>query len=176
VSAPERAAIRVLKRLRISEPPVDVSEVARNLGIRVELVDLGDDCSGMLVRGKDGAVIGVNYGHHPNRQRFTIAHEIGHFELHEGGTYVDRGTTFRLRSTEMNSGSAVEEREANQFAAALLMPSAWVRHELRGEALELGDDEALRELCSRFGVSTQAMLYRLVNLRVFEDSAGSPST
>jgi Zn-dependent peptidase ImmA (M78 family) len=149
---------------------VDVTEVVRRLGIRLELADLGEDCSGMLVRGAGGSVIGVHYAHHPNRQRFTIAHEIGHFELHEGGTYVDRGTTLRLRSNRKNSGSLLEEREANQFAAALLMPATWVRRSLADHDLDLGDDESMRSLCEQFGVSTQAMVYRLTNLGIFEDT------
>lgn len=173
MSKPERAATAMLKKLGITEPPVDVSEVARQLGIRIEMADLGEDCSGMLVRGEGGAVIGVHYSHHPNRQRFTIAHELGHFDLHDGGTYVDRGTTLRLRSTAQNSGSVAEEREANQFAAALLMPAAWIRRELQNHNLDLGDDEALRAVCERFGVSAQAMIYRLTNLRVFDDIAAS---
>lgn len=171
MSTPEREASALLKRLGINEPPIDVAVVAKLLGISLQLADLGDDCSGMLVRAEGGAVIGVHYAHPPNRQRFTIAHEIGHFALHDGGTYVDRGTTLRLRSSANNSGSVVEEREANQFAAALLMPAPWLKRELKMHAVDLGDDESLRALCERFGVSSQAMMYRLMNLRLLDDSS-----
>jgi Zn-dependent peptidase ImmA (M78 family) len=171
VSTPERAALALLKQLAIDEPSVDVANVAKNLGISLQFADLGNDCSGMLVRGESGTVIGVHYAHPPNRQRFTIAHEIGHFQLHEGGTYVDRGTTLRLRSSAQNSGSVVEEREANQFAAALLMPATWLRRELQMHAVDLGDDESMRALCDRFGVSSQAMMYRLMNLGLLDDAA-----
>ncbi len=174
MSSPERAAFALLSRLGIDEPPVDVANVTKLLGISLQLADLGDDCSGMLVRAEGGAVIGVHYAHPPNRQRFTIAHELGHFELHEGGTYVDRSTTLRLRSSANNSGSVVEEREANQFAAALLMPAPWLRRELKMHAVDLGDDESLRALCDKFGVSNQAMMYRLMNLGLLDD-ASSPS-
>ncbi len=170
MSKPERAASALLKRLGIVEPPVDVASVAKKLGISLQLADLGSDCSGMLVRANGGAVIGVHYAHPLNRQRFTIAHELGHFELHDGGTYVDRGTTLRLRSSAQNSGSVAEEREANQFAAALLMPATWLRRELELHAVDLGDDESLRALCERFGVSSQAMMYRLMNLRLLDDA------
>jgi len=174
---PERAAVNLLKELGIVEPPVDVFEIARKLGIKVEMAELGPDCSGMLVRGETGAVIGVHYAHHPNRQRFSVAHEIGHYRLHEGGTYVDRGTTtLRFRSSNSNSGSDVEEREANQFAAAVLMPASWVRRELEKYSFDLGDDQALRELCSSFQVSTQAMMYRLTNLRILEDESPAHRT
>ncbi|MBK8246841.1 MAG: ImmA/IrrE family metallo-endopeptidase [Gemmatimonadetes bacterium] len=174
MSEPERAASALLKKHGIVGPPVDVANVTKLLGISLQLADLGEDCSGMLVRAEGGAVIGVHFAHPPNRQRFTIAHELGHFVLHEGGTYVDRGTTLRLRSVASNSGSIVEEREANQFAAALLMPAAWLRREVKMHAIDLGDDESLRLLCERFGVSNQAMMYRLMNLRLLDD-ASSPS-
>ena len=169
MSNPERAATTLLKRLAIVEPPVDVAAVAKRLGITLQFADFGPDCSGMLVRGETDAVIGVHFSHAPNRQRFTIAHELGHFELHDGGTYVDRGTSLRLRSNAQQSGSAIEEREANQFAAALLMPAGWLRRELKQNPLDLGDDEALSDLCSRFQVSSQAMMYRLMNLGLLDD-------
>lgn len=167
----ERAAFSMLRDAGITEAPVDLMEVARELGIRIELADLGPDCSGMLVRGEEGAVIGVHYAHHPNRQRFTIAHELGHYRLHTGGTYVDRGTTLRMRSNVKNSGSPAEEREANQFAAALLMPAPWVEAEVESHVLDLGDDSELQALCTRFGVSSQAMMYRLTNLGVLDETS-----
>lgn len=167
----EKAALSMLRDTGVTEAPVDLYDVARKLGIRIEMADLGPDCSGMLVRGEEGAVIGVHYAHHPNRQRFTIAHELGHYRLHSGGTYVDRGTTLRMRSNHKNSGSLSEEREANQFAAALLMPAQWVRQEVQSHTIDLGDDTELQALCARFGVSSQAMMYRLTNLGVFDDGS-----
>jgi Zn-dependent peptidase ImmA (M78 family) len=129
--------------------------------VRIEPTDLGEDCSGVLVRTGDSAVIGVNVMHHPNRQRFTIAHELGHYMLHKPGTYVDRAF---YRNTESGSGTIKEEREANQFAAALLMPASWVEGEAQNHSLDLGDDTSLVALAEEFGVSSQAMSFRLTNL------------
>jgi Zn-dependent peptidase ImmA (M78 family) len=172
MNKPERAAQGLLKKTGVDAPSVDVIEIAKRLGVRVEMADLGSDCSGMLVRGAEGAVIGVHYAHPPNRQRFTIAHELGHFCLHDGGTYVDRGTSLRFRSNSKNSGSAIEEREANQFAAGLLMPADWIRDEMDRHPFDLGDDESLMNLCEHFGVSSQAMIYRLTNLGLLRDQNG----
>jgi len=171
---PETQAVTLLERLGIRSAPIDVWRVARRLGVRVERTDLGEDCSGVLVRRKSGAaVIGVNYAHHPNRQRFTVAHELGHLVLHKGGRYVDKGTTLRFRDRESGTGSQVEERQANQFAAALLMPATWVRREFAKHPFDFGDDEALTEMCRKFGVSSQAMVYRLVNLALLNESPAS---
>lgn len=52
---------------------------------------------------------------------------------------------------------------ANQFAAELLMPEQEVRTRL-GAGIEITDDSALRDLAKYFGVSSQAMFFRLTNL------------
>ena len=109
-------------------------------------------------------MIGVNWLHHPNRQRFTIAHEIGHFVLHRGGTYIDKGTYARFRDLESGSGTKREEREANQFAAELLMPRHLVETLLQSQHLDPGDDGSLNRLAEEFEVSALAMSFRLANL------------
>ena len=168
---PDTRAEGLIRRLQVGKAPVDVWRVARQLGVRIERADLGEDCSGVLVRKGSAAVIGVNYSHHPNRQRFTIAHELGHFVLHKGTRYVDKGTaTVQFRNAESSTGTQIEEREANQFAAALLMPAVWVRREFRKHPFDLGDDEALNAMCRRFGVSSQALSFRLVNLALLRES------
>ena len=63
----------------VATVPVPVEQVAEHLGIKIELADLGEDCSGVLVRNGSRAVIGINRAHHFNRRRFSIAHEIAHF-------------------------------------------------------------------------------------------------
>jgi Zn-dependent peptidase ImmA (M78 family) len=163
-----KAAI-LIKRAGLENPPVDVETIARQLGLAVEHAELDDQVSGVLLRTPDGALIGVNWAHHPNRQRFTVAHEIGHFVLHPSGTYIDKGLHAHFRDNESGSGTIRQEREANRFAAALLMPEAWLRRSLAEHPLDLGDDSSLARLSSDFGVSTLAMSYRLQNLRLFAD-------
>lgn len=165
----ERRALHLLKRLDLSRPPVDVDFIAKALGIRVERTDLGPDCSGVLVRRDGRAVIGVNWTDPPVRQRFTVAHELAHHELHTGQTYVDRGQYIvQFRDASSGSGTKTEEREANQFAAALLMPGPWVAEAFLRQPFDLTNDEALRSLAETFQVSTQAMSYRLGNLGLLE--------
>jgi Zn-dependent peptidase ImmA (M78 family) len=158
----ERRAVELLKELGLAAPPVDVDFVARARNLQVERVDFGADCAGVLVR-KDGrAAIGVNWTDPPVRQRFTVAHEIGHYELHNGETYVDSGSyVVQYRDASSGSGTKNEEREANQFAAALLMPATWVRRAYLDEPFDLAVDDSLRRLAEKFQVSTQAMSYRL---------------
>ena len=169
----EKRARQALRKAGIDGPPVDVRKVAASLGIRVERTDLGEDCSGVLVRDGDRAVIGVNRDHHRNRQRFTAAHEFGHFLLHEGDTYVDSGFRVNFRDLESGSGTKRQEVEANAFAAALLMPEAWVKAAFRERSFELdGDDDDLGTLAKQFGVSAQAMAIRLATLGLGAFQAG----
>ena len=60
------------------------------------------------------------------------------------------------------------ERQANQFAAALLMPKFLVEEELKSIHIDLGDEQGLKSLADRFAVSAQAMSLRLVNLGLIE--------
>lgn len=143
------------------ELPVNVRALAKGLGINVQLADFGDEVSGVLIRKDDTAMIGVNWLHHPNRQRFTIAHEIGHHQLHEGGTFVDKNTSLRFRTQVSGSGTDTEEQEANLFAAMLLMPEDMVRKTAKEHPFEVDDEDQLRSFADRFGVSSQAMLIRL---------------
>jgi Zn-dependent peptidase ImmA (M78 family) len=143
---------------------VDVNRLAQAYGIDIHKRKLGGEISGLLVI-KDGrASIGLESDQSSERMRFTIAHELGHYFLHRSlkSTFVDEvfarsGTSNRL------------EREANAFAAALLMPE-----ELINDAIKevVGSrpirDEEIAELAKRFKVSSVSMTYRLVNLKIIE--------
>lgn len=151
-------------------PPINVAELARRLGVLVQLKQAEEELSGFLLRDIDGhkALIGVNSEHHPNRQRFTIAHELGHLLLHEGEPiHVDRGLKINLRNEAASQGILLEEKEANLFAAELLMPSHFIRKDLQEKtALDLEQD--IQTLADSYQVSTQAMMYRLAYLKYLE--------
>ena len=163
---PENTAEGLLEQAGVHSAPVSVEKIADYLGLRIRLADLGQDCSGVLVRNGDRAVIGVNWGHHTNRRHFSIAHEIGHFLLHKGDTYVDKGYRVNFRDLESGSGTKQEEVDANMFAAALLMPANWVRKAFGDQPFDLTEDDGLEALARKFDVSTQAMTYRLVKLQL----------
>ena len=162
----ESEADQLLVAAGIHAPPVPVEQVANSLGIKIELANIGEDCSGVLVRHGNRAIIGVNKKHPRNRQRFSIAHEIGHFVLHEGDTYIDNGYRVQFRDLESGSGTKGEEMDANAFAAALLMPAEWVKDAFYQQPFDLTEDGVLRMLAQKFQVSTQAMSYRLMRLRL----------
>jgi Zn-dependent peptidase ImmA (M78 family) len=128
-------------------------------------MDLADDVSGILVRDGERKVVVVNAKHAPARQRFTIAHEIGHLVLHPGQeVHVDNAFRINLRDGRSATADDVEEVEANAFAAILLMPLEWVRSAMSSPSIDLTDDGEVCRLADEFQVSTQAMLIRLTTL------------
>lgn len=160
----------ILSAVGIDEAPVDLERIARHAGLDIIQSVPADDAeiSGCLIR-KDGkGVIGVNPTQHPNRRRFTIAHEIGHWELHKGeDVHVDRAQAFQVNFRDSNSSVALypEEIEANFFAAELLMPAEFLSRDFEGFIdLSAEDDSALRQLAEKYQVSVQALTYRLINL------------
>jgi len=160
---------RLLERARVDGPAVPVDRIARELGVAVRLQPFAGKLSGMLVR-KDGAwVIGVNSLEVPVRQRFTVAHEIGHYQLHAAAqdVFIDRSFPIRFRDGRSSTGEDRQEIEANGFAAELLMPTDFLQRDLANEEIDgLGVDgeELVERMAKRYQVSKQAMTIRLTNL------------
>jgi Zn-dependent peptidase ImmA (M78 family) len=139
----------------------------------VRVMDLDDDISGALLPISEGKwLILVNKDHPITRQRFSVAHELGHLFLHQYRVpHADR--TMKLRDAQSSQGSAFEEIEANQFAAELLMPRELLLKALDGHVIEYEPDNAkdasslnnlVKGLAKRFKVSEQAMMIRLSSL------------
>lgn len=158
----------LLQEHKVETPPVPVDDIARKLGAEIRYLPFKGEggISGMLFRQEKEAVIGVNSLHHPNRQRFTIAHEIGHMLLHRGSDiYIDKTLfTFNLRDDVSSEASNRDEIEANCFAAELLMPKQMLLSDLRGQETDLENEEDLLDVARKYRVSLQAMTFRLTNL------------
>jgi Zn-dependent peptidase ImmA (M78 family) len=173
IREPEVIAKELIRKLKLGDKlPIDVERVANGLGLIVRYEQFAEDLSGVLVKEAGRVLIGVNSSHSVTRQRFTIAHECGHYALeHKGELFVDksfRNQSVRLhRDGKSSLGINVDEIAANRFAAELLMPettvAAEVKKQLQAKA-KLSADELVSQLANRFKVSSQAMEYRLTNL------------
>ena len=152
-----------------SDVPIDVEAAARACGVTVLHQDLEDSVSGMLVIKDEHGVIGVNQNHHPNRRRFTIGHELGHYILHrrKAKVFVDASPVF-YRDKISADGTETQEVDANAFAAELLMPENVVREYVGNQLVDVYDDVTIHRLAARFGVSTQAITIRLIRLKLAE--------
>src|SRR6266446_589711 len=114
-------AERLLAKAGVSSLPVPVLAIAKSLGIIVQCGPLPDDLSGFLVHEDERTIIGVNNRQAKSRQMFTVAHELGHFILHPTANFVDR-TLIYFRNARSREAIDPREIQANEFAAALLMP------------------------------------------------------
>jgi Zn-dependent peptidase ImmA (M78 family) len=164
----EHAAERLLAEHSVTSPPVDPESLAKAEGIVVVRRRFEDaDVSGILYRDGNHHVIGVNSAHPLVRQRFTIAHELGHRALHPGRELIlDVPVRVNLRDKTSSMASDLEEIEANAFAASLLMPEQMIRDQL-GQlppARRREPDTTADALAKVFKVSTPALNFRLINL------------
>jgi Zn-dependent peptidase ImmA (M78 family) len=161
-------ALRILQSAEITAPPVNVDQIAKKLGATVLQDDLDPEVSGLLYRRLGSTVIAVNRDQAETRRRFTIAHELGHFRLHDGRPLiVDHVVRARINLRDHRSSLATnrEEIEANRFAATLLMPPDFVHAQMHDVIKKgLGELATIEALAKKFGVSPQAMGFRLTNL------------
>lgn len=158
----ERTVDDLLDTNRIRRPPVPIERLISNARVKMRYGDLGD-VSGLLARRPDDVIIGVNINHPPGRQRFTLAHEFGHFILHEGIlSHADRDFKVKYRNRDSSEATDFEEIEANFFAASLLMPKRFLDE---GQAVDcIDDDQRIQQLAMTYQVSQHAMSLRLSNL------------
>ena len=153
--------------------PIDVEALANGIGATIKKDDLGEvSLSGFAVQKHGKKFIGVNNTESDVRQRFTIAHELGHLFLHKDSSVnYDQGGMMLFRDEHSSEGSDLKEVEANRFAAELLMPAETLRKDVSSEKtfdLINGDDttraKVIKKLASKYNVSEQAMSIRLTTL------------
>jgi Zn-dependent peptidase ImmA (M78 family) len=160
-----REVLGILRQAEVVTPPVPIEMIAKMLGARVVPTDFNNEISGVLVRRGRETVIGVAKEQSKTRQRFTIAHEIGHLVLHDAEeVHVDREFRVKLRSQASSTAVDVDEIEANAFAASLLMPESLLRQDVRKLSVDFDDATQVEALAARYRVSAQAMTFRLLNL------------
>jgi len=155
----------LLVRANIKAPLVPVEDIAKQDGAKITFNNFQNEISGLLLRRNNSIVIGVASEQSPARQRFTIAHEIGHLLLHDGEElHVDTNFRVNLRSSASSKADDVTEIEANAFAAALLMPTDFLKKDVARLQIDVEDSEQIDQLAAKYGVSAQAMTFRLLNL------------
>jgi Zn-dependent peptidase ImmA (M78 family) len=148
--------------------PVNVDRLAKTLDITVKYESLSADISGALMRKAGVAVIAINKDHSQTRKNFSLAHELGHYWLHQDDeVFLDK--SIMHRDAKSARGDDWKEIQANQFAASLLMPKQALEKAFDGQLATTQDrDEIVKTLAKQFGVSARAMELRLMNLALIE--------
>lgn len=164
-------ARRIVRKHQITDPPVHVEQLAEALGAEIARHRFEGPESGFALRDGTRWIIGVNVQTSRRRQRFTIAHELGHLLLHEGRPLTVDQAVLRIDLRNEVSSMATDDQEiqANTFAATLLMPEeivlAYATNVVRMNG-EITRDDLISELARTFDVSSEAMGYRLINLGI----------
>lgn len=152
-SAPAAARATRARAGFAPESPLCVLRAAEEgLGVGVVLLDLGPDTAGALLRRGPRAFAFVHGRQAVVRQRFTLAHELGHHVLGHGQALDSPRTIFPARDFDPI------EAQANAFAAELLAPVAAVRRFAAGRPVTL---ELVVRSATTFGLSAQAARFRL---------------
>lgn len=112
----------LLKRLKIESLPIDPYGICERLGILVK----EDDCEGytgmLLVVGKDALISVKSSIREQSRKRFTVAHELGHYNIPEHLTSSRNYFKCTDKDLDAFTSKGNLESEANDFAAEFLMP------------------------------------------------------
>jgi len=160
----ENRAKEILQKHGLFSIPIDPVLLANKEGIIIHNAIFSDDgISGMVAKRGASITMLVNQSDSPARKRFSIAHELGHHFLHlmEDGELVTRKTDlFRGYGGESVKTSDPDKRkevEANQFAAAILMPEELVKKEFEKKP-------DVVSLAVTFNVSEEAIGIRLGSL------------
>lgn len=152
-------ALDVLRLTNIKTAPVNLDLVSEKLGFKIIPFEFPDSMSALLIIEGNDRVIGVNKSHPQVRQRFSVAHELGHFVSghedfnHEEVAHIDREKKYLNRFHRM-------EEEADEFAAELLMPESILKNDYHSYSNDIA------ELSKKYNVSQQAMTIQLINLKL----------
>jgi len=156
--------------------PIDLVRLLKDEEITLKREDMEDSISGMIVIKPADTTIVVNSSHHHSRQRFTIAHECGHYFLHadSASAFIDQSEKIFLRDAVSACGTQRQEVQANWFAAELLMPKDYLLKKFDTKKIDLYDDYPLRLLASELKVSVQALVVRLTALGLIPNDCYEP--
>lgn len=150
-----KKASEILVKYNIEKPVVNIFQIAESEGVNLNFVKMPETLSNVAgFFDVDSKSIYVNDNDPPNRQTFTVAHELGHYILnHEKNKF---GVLYRMQ--KFNGENSATEQEANIFAANILVPKGMLFEAMSKYNLNTKDDELLASL---FGVSKEMMGYRL---------------
>lgn len=139
-------------------------DLVRGFGVIFIMAPL-DNADGKIIRGKKRTIIKVNSSiPYPERIRFIVAHELGHYFLHNKlELHTDNSNTLNWFNLENQAKRGLQEFEANDFASELLMPEKVFRKYVNGKYFS---PDLIKELSTRFQTSLTSIVYRFITLDI----------
>ena len=163
----EQLAYSLLERYKeldvVATPVVDLCD---DLRFAYQEEFLEDAFSGAAIVDGSKKIVMVNASQSETRKRFSAAHEIGHLLLHGNQALSIDSNSPQVMFRDENSSKGIDwrEKEANFFAACLLMPKKRVLTAIQEIGTGSVSEEQIQIMADRFEVSTQAMCIRLTQL------------
>lgn len=154
----EYQALNVIDTFNIKKPVVDVFTIAKESGYEIKEINMPEkfrEVAGFY-NSKDKTIY-VNADDHPTKKIFTIAHELGHIFL----SHKNYGVLYRIPRKSDDVIYQDQEKEANSFAANLLMPKFMIREYLEKYNLTINDYMIMANI---FGVPMSSMKHFLEHL------------
>ncbi|MBF2755934.1 MAG: ImmA/IrrE family metallo-endopeptidase [Gammaproteobacteria bacterium AqS3] len=153
----------ILER-HLSDTPIRLGEIARELGIAVTMSGLPMGISGQIKKEGNQYVIRVNRDESFERQRFTIAHELAHYFLHRdfiehSPDGIQEGVLYRARVPGQN------KRETIRLAFSILLPAELIRREFSKLKSQVPEGELSEQMAANFQVSHSLMKAYLKKLK-----------
>lgn len=146
-------AARLVEKFRFTHPPINPEAIAEGMGVDVLFASFKGEWDRKVAGFYDvrQRVIYINKRDNPSRKTFTIAHELGHHILHQEYAKSEN-YHYMPRNNDYHGEKPVEEKEADEFAANLLVPLSMLR-KYSGVANDF-------ELAQLFSVSQQVIRFR----------------
>lgn len=117
----------LLSRCYVDSPEdIDLEVIAFEAGLQVRDRPM-TGCEASLVGLRDRGIVTVTTGISPERRRFSIAHEIGHWEQHRGQSF-----SCRVEERALDKAEKSKEREADDYASSLMMPTGMFKEAIKG--------------------------------------------
>ncbi|MBU1042179.1 MAG: ImmA/IrrE family metallo-endopeptidase [Proteobacteria bacterium] len=148
--------------------PVDVELAVARLGGQI-VSEASVDYEAKIEKKGNGFLISLSVDSDENRKKFSVAHELGHLFLHMGYLVDDdkwKSIENYTDSVYYRYGYSVEEYEANEFAAALLMPASEFRK--IAEKHREGNSYKVQQIAHELHVSAEAVATRGKWLGIFQ--------
>ena len=154
----DRFAEQLVSELGICKPAdIDLDAIALVLGVSVKYEPL-EGCEALIVGHGERAIVTINKKSIPERQRFSLGHELGHWTHHKG-----RALYCAQEDIESNNDKVRDtELIADRYASSLLVPSFLFRPALA--AYKKFSWKVIREIAKEFGCSPLATVLRIVDL------------
>lgn len=150
-----------LLELSIARPEdIDVEAICCAFGIKVHFEPMGKEDALLFSSEDDGVDFLINSNAPTVRQRFSIGHELGHFFLHKNKNLIC--PSHNVYSNAFFESNTNPEKEADQFAADLLIPPFMLKSLLK--PMEKITFQTIKELAAKFQTSISATAIQIAKV------------